>query len=93
MGDGDISLITSEFADPFNVFLIIKPSKTKCTVAGFCYWNNGILDREPGNLRFPFESRQLAATGDHQRITSYSYGWLWIFLAALLLIAIGIVKR
>jgi hypothetical protein len=57
----DVAIAQSNFYDPANVFLLVKPSSDGTSSAGFFFWDKGRIDSEFTYLEFPFEARQLSA--------------------------------
>jgi protein TonB len=58
----DLELFDSYFSDPSSVFLIVKPSISKGAIAGFFFWENGVVQREC-YAEFPFHRREMQAAG------------------------------
>jgi hypothetical protein len=59
----DVTTAQSNFYDPANVVLLVKPVSDGSATAGFFFWDNGRLDSEFTYLEFPFDARQLTGTG------------------------------
>jgi hypothetical protein len=59
LSDDDWEMISQRFADPRQVFLLIKPFTTRHNLAGFFYWKDGGVDRAESAREFPFHRREL----------------------------------
>ena len=59
MDEQDAALCAKHFPDPKNVFLLIRPFAGRTSVAGFFFWNNGQLEREPSCQEFVFQRSEL----------------------------------
>jgi len=55
----DLALISQYFSDLSSVFLVIKPSATRPSVAGFFLWEDGKVRGESSDLEFPFNRKAL----------------------------------
>jgi hypothetical protein len=58
LGPEDLELCRKLFSDSSNVVLLIKPFATKVSTAGFLFYENGALQKEPSQ-QFPFRRRDL----------------------------------
>lgn len=54
LDDNDFSLISTYFADPLCVFLLIRPVATQDSTAGFFFWEGDQLRRGSSYQEFPF---------------------------------------
>ncbi len=59
MDDADLALARRYFAQPGNVFLIVKPFATRPSVGGFFFWEDGEIARASTYRQFPFDRREL----------------------------------
>jgi hypothetical protein len=59
LGTEDLALINRYFQDPSSVFLVIRPSATKPSVAGFFLWEDGKVRGESSDREFPFNRKAL----------------------------------
>jgi hypothetical protein len=59
LGAEDLALISQYFSDPSSVFLVIKPSAARPSVAGFFLWEDGKVRGESSDLEFPFNRKAL----------------------------------
>jgi hypothetical protein len=59
MDDADLALARRYFAQPGNVFLIVKPFATRPCVGGFFFWEDGEIARGSTYRQFPFDRREL----------------------------------
>lgn len=55
----DIALLQEHFPNPSNVALLIHPTRTGSSTAGFFFWDNGILESGFSFNEFPFDPAQL----------------------------------
>ena len=62
MDDEDVRVARELFADPAQVFLLVKPAAMGEGTAGFFFWENGQIQRESSYREFPFDSAQLRRT-------------------------------
>ena len=60
LGEEDLDLVASNFADPETVILLIRPFGTKPSTAGFYFKEDGKFQSGPPLLEFPFRRRDLA---------------------------------
>jgi hypothetical protein len=58
LDEEDVNIFHSHFSDPRSVFLLIKPSVTGITEAGFFFWEDGQVRREAPYLKFPFGRKE-----------------------------------
>jgi hypothetical protein len=59
LGPDDQQLIQRHFSKEENVFLLVKPFKTRPNLAGFFYHKDGTLDPSASAREFPFHRREL----------------------------------
>lgn len=59
LDDDDFQVIREFFADPAQVFLLIKPAALADATAGFFFWENGQIQRASSYQEFPFDGNQL----------------------------------
>ena len=55
----DFVLFSQYFADPSQVFLLIKPSADGSATGGFFFWEDGDINRRAPYRQFPFDYRRL----------------------------------
>jgi len=55
----DMSLMKKYLPPPKNIALIIKPYATKVSVAGFFFYEDGVMQTETTLLEFPFRRKEL----------------------------------
>jgi TonB family protein len=63
----DIALLQEHFPNPSNVALLIHPTRTGSSTAGFFFWDNGILESGFSFNEFPFDPAQLRLEMEQQR--------------------------
>lgn len=61
LDDKDLALISTYFSDPQSVFLLVKPLGVGNSVATFCVWQDGRIERESTEPPFPFGSKHYRA--------------------------------
>ena len=59
LDEDDFHIIREYFADPGQVCLLIRPSFTETSMAGFFFWEDADIQRQSSYLEFPFERAQL----------------------------------
>lgn len=59
LDDDDFQVVRQFFADPSQVFLLVKPAAIGEGTAGFFFWENGQIRRESSYQEFPFDGTQL----------------------------------
>lgn len=59
LSEDDVALFSRFFADPTNVFLLVKPFTTRPNRGGFFYWEDGTIHRTESRLEFPFHRGEL----------------------------------
>ena len=67
MDDEDMGIARRYFADPWNVFLIVKPFMMRPSIGGFFIWENGTIFRESSYQQFPFSRKELGG-GEAQAV-------------------------
>ena len=60
LDEEDQALAKEFFADPNNVFLLVRPFAMKPSAGGFFFWENGQIQGEACYLQFPFKRAELA---------------------------------
>ncbi|MBM3748859.1 MAG: hypothetical protein FJW34_24080 [Acidobacteria bacterium] len=59
LGDEDVWLMSTYFADPSRVALVVAPRAGGACVGGFFFWEDGRLRADSSHLEFPFDRRAL----------------------------------
>lgn len=65
LDEDDYSVVSTYFADPQNVVLLIRPEAHEPPAAGFFLWEDGEMDRRSAAAPFPFHERELME-GDYE---------------------------
>jgi len=61
LSDDDVWLMSTYFADPSRVALLVKPRVTAASVGGFFFWEGGRIRGESSYAEFPFDPVALSA--------------------------------
>lgn len=59
----DFAVFSRYFPDPWQVFLLVRPSTEDAATGGFFFWEDGDVNRRSPYRQFPFDGKQLAAGG------------------------------
>ncbi len=92
----DYSLIEGYFANPHDVFLLVRPGNAQPATAGFFFWEEDSIRRHKTYLEFPFRTSELRATTpavERPPARSVGAGRAATVAAALALLGVWAVER
>ncbi len=64
LDQADFSLFQEHFSGPCDVFLLGRPDESGTPVAGFFFWEDGLLNRRNSYVTFPLDRAKLASAGN-----------------------------
>jgi len=59
----DFAILSQYFPDPWQVFLLVRPSPEGSAAGGFFFWEEGGINRRAPYRQFPFDAQRLVAGG------------------------------